>query len=308
LNSGSVTNIAEAGSPTTAVWSTNAGFDWKGKDPRAAVEIPNIDVSYDYGKTVGWHFLQGRDFLKDFLTDSLAFIANETAIQFMGLKDPIGETIKWDGRPYKIIGVVKDMLIESPYSPIRPTLFHLSPYQGNVIIARLAPGKNVGESLQKMENIFKKYNPSEPFDFGFVDEAFAKKFADEEKIGKLAGVFAVLAIFISCLGLFGMASFVAEQRTKEIGVRKVLGASVYQLWQLLCRDFVLLVAIALIIASPIAYYFMHEWLQNYAYHAQLVWWIFAVAAVLAILISLFTISFQAIKTARMNPVRNLRTE
>ncbi|HWJ90258.1 MAG TPA: ABC transporter permease [Flavisolibacter sp.] len=308
VKNGAIANMAEAGSPTTAVWSTNAGFDWKGKDPRAAVEIPNIDVSYDYGKTVGWQFIEGRDFSKDFPTDSAAFVVNESAVKFMGFKEPVGETVRWDGKPYRIIGVIRDMLIESPYAPVRPTFFHLSPYQGSVLIAKLSPSSDIKRALSKMETVFKKYNPSQPFDFRFVDEDHARKFGDEEKTGKLSCIFTVLAIFISCLGLFGMASFIAEKRTKEIGIRKVLGATVYQLWQLLCRDFVLLVMIALLIASPLAYYFMHSWLQNYAYHAALAWWIFAGTAVLAILISLFTVSVQAIRAATTNPVRNLRTE
>ncbi|MEP6846193.1 MAG: ABC transporter permease [Panacibacter sp.] len=305
---GAIAEMAEAGSPPTAIWSTNSGFDWQGKDPGLAVDFPNIDVSYDYGKTVGWQFQQGRDFSRDFLTDSTTFILNEAAVKFMGLKNPVGETVTWDGTPFKVIGVIKDMIIESPYTAVRPMLFHLMQYAGNVTLIKLNPEGSARESLSKIESIFKKYNPQQPFDYQFVDEDYAKKFGNEKRIATLSSSFAILAIFISCLGLFGMASFVAEQRTKEIGVRKVLGASVFNLWQLLSKEFVLLVIIALFIAIPLAYYFMHNWLQNYEYRTVLLWWTFTIAASGALLITLITVSFQAIKAAMANPVKSLRTE
>jgi putative ABC transport system permease protein len=307
-SSGAIMSVTEAGSPTTAVWSTNAGFEWKGKNPGQAVEFPNIDVSYDYGKTVGWQFKEGRDFSREFLTDSLGFIVNETAVKFMGLQNPVGETIRWDGVPYKIIGVIKDMVVESPYAPVRPTLFHLSKDAGSVLIARINPISGAPDALRKMEAIFKKYNPSQPFEYQFVDAEYEKKFGDEQRIGKLAGVFAMLAIFISCLGLFGMASFVAEQRTKEIGVRKVLGATITDLWRLLTKDFVLLALISLIIAAPLANYFMHNWLHNYPYHTEIASWIFAAAGLGTLLITLVTVSYQSIRAALANPIKSLRTE
>ena len=308
INSGAISSLAEAGSPTTAVWSTNSGFDWKGKDPGLAVEFPNIDVSYDYGKTVGWQFKEGRDFSRDFLTDSLAFVLNETAVKFIGLKNPVGEILKWDGVPYKIIGVIKDMIVESPYATVRPTLFHLSTYTGNLVIARINPASATAPALKTVESVFKKYNPEQPFEYQFVDEAYAQKFGNEQRIGKLASFFAVLAILISCLGLFGMASFVAEQRTKEIGVRKVLGASVFNLWSLLSKDFVLLVLLSCALAGPVAWYFLHEWLLKYEYRTEISWWIFAAATIGSLFITLITVSFQSIKAALMNPVKSLRTE
>ncbi len=205
--SGAVTSIAEAGSPTTGDYSSNSGFDWKGKDPGQAVEFPNIDISPDYGKTINWQFLAGRDLSPSYLTDSLAFVINETAAKFMGLKNPVGETLKWDGVPYHIIGVVKDMVSESPYFPVRPTLFHLLKGGGDFVILRINPKMSTSEALSKIEKVYKTYNPAQPFEYQFVDEEYAKKFGDEERIGKLASAFASLAIFISCLGLFGMASF-----------------------------------------------------------------------------------------------------
>jgi putative ABC transport system permease protein len=308
VNSGAITEMAEAGSPTTGVYSTNSGFDWKGKDPAQAVEFPNIDVTVDYGKTVGWQFKEGRDFSREFLSDSAAFVINESAAKFIGLKNPVGETIKWDGAPYKIIGVIKDMVMESPYAQVRPTLFHLLKGGGDFVIVKINPKANPHEALGKIEKTFKAYNPAQPFDYRFADDDYALKFGDEERIGKLATSFAALAIFISCLGLFGMASFMAEQRIKEIGIRKVLGATVLNLWGLLSRDFLGLVAIALIIAIPIGYYFMHNWLLNYQYRTGIAWWIFAATAVGALLITILTVSYQSIKAALANPVKSLRSE
>jgi putative ABC transport system permease protein len=308
LKTGAAVSIAEAGSPTTGDYSTNSGFDWRGKDPSLSVEFPNIDISYDYGKTAGWQLVAGRDFSAAYPTDSAAFIINETAAKFMHLKKPVGEILKWDGQPYRIVGVIKDMVAESPYAPVRPTLFHLLAGAGDFVIIRMNPATSAHNALTKIESVYKKYNPSQPFEYHFVDEEYAKKFGNEDRIGKLASVFAVLAIFISCLGLFGMASFTAEQRIKEIGVRKVLGATVFNLWRLLSTDFVILIVISLLIATPVAYYFMHNWLQNYEYRTEIAWWIFAVTALGAIAITMATVSYQSIKAALTNPVKSLKTE
>ena len=209
---------------------------------------------------------------------------------------------------YHVIGVVKDMVMESPYEPVFRTVFVLDKGAQNIINIKINAATGTHEALSKIETVFKKYNPSQPFEYKFIDEEYARKFGDEERIGKLASFFAILAIFISCLGLFGMASFMAEQRTKEIGVRKVLGASIFNLWRLLSKEFVMLIIISLFIASPIAYYFMHKWLQNYQYRTEISWWIFAAAGIGGLLITLITVSFQAIKAAIANPVKSLRTE
>lgn len=303
-----VVEMTQSTSPTTEVWNTNGGFNWEGKDPNQAVDFPNSGVTQEYGKVIGWKLKEGRDFSKEFATDSAAFILNESAVKFIGLKDPVGKTIEWNGKPFKVIGVVKDMLTESPYQPIRAAMFHYTSEQGNVVIMKINPNLLPNAALGKIEGIFKKYDPSTAFEFKFVDEDFAKKFGDEERIGKLASVFALLAIFISCLGLFGLASFVAEQRTKEIGIRKVVGASVFNLWQLLSKDFVLLVIVSCIIAVPLAWYGMHQWLQKYDYQVGISWWIFGLAISGALGITILTVSFQAIKAAVANPVKSLRTE
>jgi ABC-type antimicrobial peptide transport system permease subunit len=307
-NSGAIVEMAESGSPATEVWNSNGGLDWEGKDPNLAVDFPNNRVSYEYGKTIGWEINEGRDFSREFATDSAAFILNESAVAFMGLKDPVGKIIKWEDKPYRIIGVVEDLLVQSPYKPVRPSLFHISNEYLFVFIIRINPQWSAHNALAKIESVFKKYDPAAPFKADFVDEEFAKKFGNEKRIGSLATFFAILAIFISCLGLFGLASFVAEQRTKEIGIRKVLGASVAHVWKMLSKDFVFLVILAGAIAVPSAYYFMNNWLQKYDYRTSVSWWVFIVAIGGALFITLLTVSFQAIKAAIANPVKSLRTE
>jgi putative ABC transport system permease protein len=305
---GGVVEMAESGSPTTQTWNTNGGFQWKGKDPALAVDFPNNGVTHEYGKTIGWQFVQGRDFSRDFTTDSSTFVINEAAVKFLGFENPIGEELKWNDKSYTIIGVIKDMVVESPYEPARASLFHISKDEVNVILMKLNPAISSRESLAKIEAIFKKYSPDAPFEYKFVDEEYARKFGDEERVGKLASFFAALAIFISCLGIFGLASFVAEQKAKEIGVRKVLGASVFTLWKMLSRDFVLLVIISFLLASLLSFYVMNNWLLKYEYRTDISWWVFAAAGVGALVITLATVSYQAIKAALANPVNSLRTE
>ena len=312
LNSGAVTEVAESQSPTTEVWSNNGGFNWPGKDPRLQTDFATIGITFGYGKTVGWQFKAGRDFSRTFSTDSSGFVLNEAAVKFMGLKDPIGKTIQWGGddfkNSFKVIGVVKDMLMSSPYEPVKQTVFYIMPYVGNFLNVRINPAISTSEALPEIEAVFKKYSPGVPFDYKFASQEYALKFAAEERIGKLALIFAVLAIFISCLGIFGLASFMAEQRTKEIGIRKVLGASILNLWGLLSKDFVVLVLAAVGIATPIAYYFLSNWLQKYEYRTDIAWWIFALSGAGALVITLLTVSFQSVKAALMNPVKSLRSE
>jgi len=305
---GVIEEMSESSGTTTYVNEVDNGFEWTGKDPSLQGNFAAVFVSHDFGRTINWKMADGRDFSKDFLTDSSAMILNETAAKFMGLKNPVGETIKWDGKPYHIVGVIKDMLMQSPYEPVFRTVFVLNKGGQDIMNIKLSATANPHEALAKIETVFKKYNPAQPFDYKFVDNLYAQKFGDEERIGKLASSFAALAIFISCLGLFGMASFTAEQRKKEIGVRKILGATIFNLWRLLSREFVVLIFISLLIAGPVAYYFMHQWLQNYQYRTEISWWVFAAAGVGALLITLLTVSFQAIKAALANPVKSLRTE
>jgi len=308
LKSGAITEIAESSSPLTAVHNSRQDVSWNTKDPSMTPDFANIRVTSEYGKTINWQFVAGRDFDKQLLTDSSAVILNEAAAKYMGSKNPVGEVIRFANKDHTVIGVVKDMVMTSPYEPAKQTIFYLSDSDFDDIVIRVNPNISAHDAISKIASVCKTYSPAVPLSYNFVDEEYAKKFSNEERIGNLATVFAVLAIFISCLGLFGMASFMAEQRVKEIGVRKVLGASIFNLWQLLSKDFVELVFISLAIAIPMAYYFMHNWLQNYQYRTNISLWIFATAGIAALIITLMTISFQAIKAAIAHPVKSLRTE
>lgn len=307
-NAGAIIEMATSSGPVTSVWSTNGDITWEGKDPNMVVDIPNTGVSHEYGRTVGWQFVAGRDFSREFASDSAAFVINESAVRLMGMKDPVGKIIKWDGEPLKIIGVIRDMLMESPYASIRPSLYCVRKDHNEYAVLKISPAVNPQKALDKIAAVFGRYSASQPFTYQFADQDYAHKFDEEVRVGTLAGVFAVLAILISCLGLFGMALFMAERRTKEIGVRKILGASVFNIWQLLSKEFVLLVMIAFIIAAPLAWLFMHRWLENYEYRSSIPWWIFAVTGISALLITILTVSFQSVKAAFMNPAKSLSSE
>src|SRR6187399_270180 len=308
-----------ASSPVTAVWSNNGGFDWRNKDANKVDGFSTIWITHDYGKTIGWQLKEGRDYSPALTADSVSsnsdrnltynIIINEAAAKYMDFKNPLGETMRWDGTPFTIVGVVKDMVMESPFNPVKQAIYLVNYSEANAYMnIRINPKISISDALVKTETIFKKLVPSVPFDYQFADTEYGLKFAAEERIGKLASVFATLAILISCLGLFGLASFVAEKRTKEIGVRKVLGASVYNLWKMLSKDFVILVIISCLIATPVASYYLHQWLQKYEYRTEISWWIFPVVIAGALLITIITVSFQAIKAAVANPVKSLRTE
>lgn len=311
VNSGVVSDIALSNSPLTDIWNRSSGFTWKGKYPETSSAFNKVKITPDFGKTIGWKVIAGRDFSEDYKTDSAGIILNEAAAKTIGLENPIGEYIRTEGgdMTWQIVGVTKDMVVQSPYEPINPTFYLLdSEKASRQMTIRIKPTVSSTEALPKIEAIFKKLVPSASFDYKFVDQIYDKKFSQEQRIGKLAALFAVLAIFISCLGLFGLASFIAEQRTKEIGIRKVMGASVTNLWQMLSKDFVILVLISSVISAPVAFYFMNEWLQKYSYRTNISWWIFVAATGGALIITLLTVSYQAIKAAVVNPIKSLRSE
>ncbi|MFC4722794.1 ABC transporter permease [Geojedonia litorea] len=314
IASGGAIEMSSSSSPTTQIWSNRGGYTWEGKPEGFQEDFAWTEVSYEYVKSLGMKIVEGRDFSREFPTDSNAILINKTAVQYMGLTDPVGKLLRNDDSddnnpPLKIIGVVEDVISQSPYRPVKQGLYVFDRYENaSYYNLRLNPNNSVSENLKIIEKTFKQHFPNLPFQYEFIDEQYALKFAQEERIASLARVFTILAILISCLGLFGLASFVAEQRTKEIGVRKVLGATVTNLWTLLSKDFVLLVVISLLIATPIAYYAMQQWLQKFAYRADISWWIFLAAALGALTITLITVSFQSIKAATSNPVKSLRTE
>jgi len=308
LKTGVVREMSQSSNPTTYIAAINNGYEWDGKDPATQGNFATMAVSHDFGKTVGWQFTAGRDFSRSFSTDSSGVVINETAAKFMGLTNPVGSIIKVDGKPYQVIGVIKDMIMESPYKASFRTCFFLDYEWASVFNIKINPESGSTKALSKIEDVFRRFNPAAPFDYKFTDEEYAKKFGQEVRIGKLTSFFAILAIVISCLGLFGMATFVAEQRTKEIGIRKVLGASLAGIWSMLSREFILLVVLSCVLAAPVAWYFMDGWLTKYDYRTEMSWWIFAASSAGALTITLLTVSFQAIKAALMNPVKSLKSE
>jgi ABC-type antimicrobial peptide transport system permease subunit len=308
LSSGAVYSVCQSNSPPSQIYSNNNGWEWKNSSPvEKTVVFSTITTEYDYTKTLGIKMLDGRDFSRDF-ADSNGVILNQAAVKRMGLKNPVGEMLKWNGKPMVVIGVIPDIQMESPFRPISPLTIIFNKDWVGCIDVRINPNMSASKAISIMKPIFDKYNPSFPFEYQFADEQYAKKFNYEELVGNLAAIMAVLAIFISCLGLFGLASFTAEQRVKEIGVRKVLGASVFNLWKLLSTDFVVLVLIACVIAIPVAWYAMNEWLKNYQYKISIGWGTFILVVALSIAITLITVSFQSIKAAFANPAKSLRTE
>lgn len=309
LRSGVIESVTKASSPATTITS-DTRVDWSGKATDEVMRLNLISASPDYLQTMGVRLKRGRNFNPSG-SDSLSVILNEAAVRAMRLNEPLNQemSLVWDpGRKLRVVGVVENSIIESPYTPVNPMMLVTGLPFENYIIFRLASSVQTADALARIEPIFRRFNPAFPFDYQFVDEEYNRKFKQEELVGNLAGVFAVLAVFIACLGLFGLAAFLAEQRTKEVGIRKVLGASVTSLWALLSREFVGLVGVACLLASPLAAYFLNDWLQQFDYRISLNIWVFVMAGGLAILIAVLTVSFQSIKAALMNPVTSLRSE
>ena len=312
-SSGSVEEIADAGGPITSTWSGNGGFSWKGFDPLDNNNFATLNVSADFGTTVGWTLIEGRTFSRDIASDSSAIIINESATKQMKLENPVGETVHWTNlawnmdKDFHVVGVIHDMVMNSPFEPVEAAIY-LNMGGADWMYLRINPAMSTAEALPKIEATFKKVIPGAPFDYKFASQEYATKFSTEDNIGRLAVVFTTLAIIISCLGLFGLSSFVAEQRTKEIGIRKVLGASVPNLWRMLSGEFVVLIIVACVIAVPASYYFLSNGISRYDYRTEIAWWIFAAASGGALVITLATVSFQAVKAALANQVNSLRTE
>ncbi len=307
-----IKSVTCAQSDPLEVGSSTQGVKWPGKDTTQLILFSQNAVSYDYINTMGIKLLAGRDFSIDYTTDTSHYIINEASARKIGYKDPVGKELTMWNRKGKIIGLMKDFHFNSLHSAIEPLILHLQRGNdttrnwGTVLVRTRA--SETKQAVASMEAVHKKFNPHFPFKYSFTDQEFANLYKAENTIGRLASYFAFLAIFISCLGLFGLAAFTAEQRTKEIGVRKVLGASVMNLVGMLSKEFIQLVLLAAFIAFPLGWYFLRGWLAKYAYRIELEWWYFAIALVAAALIALLTISSQSIKAALMNPVKSLRSE
>lgn len=302
-------SITKNMSPITEIWSTTMGVEWQGKPEGDKTSFDRFTADEQLVQTAGLKLVKGRDFdLGKYPTDSTAMLLNESAVKAMGFEDAIGQIVNDNGIDWHVVGVVQDFIIRSPYSPINPLLIEGAKGWSSVLHIKFDESLSTAQALTKTEEVFKKYNPSYPFEYNFVDEAYAVKFKESQRIGSLAALFAFLTIFISCLGLFGLAAYTAENRTKEIGVRKVLGASILSVTNLLSKEFMLLVSISCLIAFPIAYWTMDKFLENYPYRITIGWGVFIVAAMGALALALLTVSSQAIKAALANPVDSLRNE
>lgn len=305
-------HIAKAGWTVTGDYSsTGGGIKWEGSTPESEKNF-NVDLMRSDGgliKTMKLNLIAGRDIdLVQIPADSNSIILNEAAIKYMGLKDPVGKQISWGNSPYTIVGVTENMIMGSPYEAINPMMMHASSTYLSNMVVRLNNSGSVKTNLENASKIFNKYNPNYPFSYNFVDEEFGKKFNEQQKTANLAMLFSGLAILISCLGLYGLAAYTAETKIKEIGIRKVLGASVLGITGLLSKEFLKLVGFSLIIGSPIAWYLMNKWLNNFYYRIEIQWWVFAMVAVLTLMIAFITVGYQAIKSASINPVKSLRDE
>ncbi|HEX4851519.1 MAG TPA: FtsX-like permease family protein, partial [Puia sp.] len=303
-----IKDVTRMGDNPTLIQNGTGGVKWDGKDPNADIQFVQSAVGYDFVKAMHLQLVAGRDYSKDFPTDSVGYLINESAMKIIGYKDPIGKPLTFWRKPGTIIGVLKDFHVASLHDPILPMVLYMGENidWGNALV-RTQPGKTK-EALASLSLLSQKLNPKFPFTYKFSDEEYAKLYNSEQFVTKLANYFAFLAIFISCLGLLGLVMFTAEQRTKEFGIRKVLGANSAILFGLLSKEFLILVMIAMVIASPLAWLAMTNWLANYAYKINISWGIFILAGIASLVIALITVSFQAIKAAMANPVTSLRAE
>ena len=313
LKSGAVLSVTKSANPITQRWSDGWGYIWPGStESDKKLDFVRLGTDADLVKTIGIQLLEGRDInIYQYPNDTTSVLLNEAAVKAMRLKNPIGQQVRREGdHVWTIVGVVKDFILESPFEKKVNPMMIVGPGGDffQIIHMKLNPANPAKENIARAQKVFAQYNPQYPFDYVFADESYARKFQQEQRTGVLAGLFAGLTIFISCLGLFALATYMAENRIKEIGVRKVLGASVFSITTLLSKDFLKLVIISLLIASPAAWWAMNKWLENYSYHITIQWWVFAGAGLLSVLIAIATVSYQSVKAAVANPVKSLRTE
>jgi len=312
--SGAVLEIGEANYPLTNTLGNNDGIEWEGKDPDFKPTFNTIRVNFDYGKTINWELIAGRDFSRSFAGEAgRAVIITDSARALMGFDDPVGKSIHfksgfYGGPDFTIVGVVKDMVKGSPFEKVRPAIMFLTKEQSFWMFIRLNPDLPVNLAIATTEEVFQNVVPNAPFEYRFMEDEYAKKFRSEERTGSLAMFFTVVAIFISCLGLYGLAAYMANKRMKEVGIRKVMGASIANLWRMLSRDFIGLVLIAICLATPLSYYFLNNWLGQFAYRTDFYWWILAAGGATGVLITILTVSHQTVKAAVSNPVDSLRSE
>ena len=307
LKTGLVSSVTRTFSPLTEVWWKSPSPHWDGQPTDVQIIVTGFSTDVDFAKTTGVKILQGKDF-SGMPSDSSAMMLNKAAVIAMGLKNPIGMQMRYGPRTYTVTGITDNVVMESPFKPVEPMMIYYQPENSNIVDIRLKPSSQLQQSLKSMEKVFKTYNPSVPFEYQFADKEFGKKFLTEELIGKLTNIFAGLAIFICCIGLAGLAAFTVEKRIREIGIRKVLGASVQQVLLLISSEFLKLVLIAFIIATPLTYWLMNEWLQKYDYRIHISIWVFFGVGIGILLLTLAVVSLNTLKAATTNPVKSLRTE
>lgn len=305
LQSGAVTAVNRTSGPITDIFMATSGITWTGAPNNANLVIGFLFSYSDFAKTLKVDVLEGRDFNTG---DSNKVLFNKEAIKVMGLKSPVGSKITWAGKERTIVGVIDNMVMTSPYAPADPLMVVYEDKWSSKTNIRLNDRADIKQSLAKVENIYKKYSSEYPFEFRFVDDVFNQKFANEQLIGKLSVIFAGLAIFVCCLGLFGLVASSIERRKKEIGIRKVLGATIQSLLLLMSKEFLMLVALAFLIAIPAAWWAMNKWLQNYAYRVDVGFDVFALVGIIILVIALVTVSLNASKAALTSPVKTLRNE
>jgi putative ABC transport system permease protein len=298
-----VTEISQSPVQTENYWIND--IRWEGKDLRTLPAFAIIYSEYDLAKTMRLQIKDGRDFAKDFPTDTSGYILNESAVARMGISNPVGRSLTCMGKKGPIIGVVRDFHFNSLHKAIAPLIIAYGVSEGNSILVRTAAGQTT-RAIASLEKACKQFNPQFPFSYQFADEAYQRLYSNEEVVGRLSYLFATLAIAISCLGLLGLSAYTAEQRGKEIAMRKVLGASLAQLFFLLSRDFLRLVLFAFAIAIPVSWWIMTRWLEDFAYRTRISWWIFVAAAAISLLVTMATVSFHVVKAALASPIKNLK--
>jgi ABC-type antimicrobial peptide transport system permease subunit len=309
LASGTAVSVTKTSAPMSQGWTSTKTLEWQGKDPATSLSFDLYWTDVDWSKTVGTNIIEGRDIdVYTYPTDSTAMLLNEAAVKIMNFENPIGEIIKTQGIDWHVVGVVKDFILRSPYDPVWPMLIGGPAGRLRMMHVKLSGHKPVAENMAKIEQVFKQYNPAYPFEYQFVDEDYASKFREEQKMGLLVTWFAGLTIFISCMGLFALVAYMAETRRKEIGIRKVLGASVGDVMTLLSKEFLILALISVAVASPIAWWVMNQWLAGYAYRTNIPWWLFVAVGCISVGIALLTAGFQAFKAATADPVKSIKSE
>jgi ABC-type antimicrobial peptide transport system permease subunit len=307
LKTGMIHAVTRTFSPITEVWWKSPAPDWPGKPADANIIVTGFSTDVDFSKTIGVKILQGKDF-SGLPSDSSAIMLNKAAVDAMGLKNPIGTELRYRDHAFTVTGVTANIVMESPYKPVEPMMIYFKPDNSNIVDIRLNASAELPKALKAIESVFKTYNPSVPFEYQFADQEFGKKFITEELISKLTNIFAALAIFICCIGLAGLASFTVEKRIREIGVRKVLGASVNQVLLMISKEFLKLVLMAFVIAIPIAWWTMNSWLQQYDYRITIHLSLFLIVGFAVLLLTMIVVSLNTLKAATTNPVKSLRSE